>query len=66
MELSTLTIADLYAAKSQAKEKESYYRTGKAFSPDAATSHTYWANMLNAFDAELSTRLTTITFKIPA
>ncbi len=57
MELSCLTIADLYAAKSQAKEKESYYRSIKNINSEFAESYVFWADLLHKVDAELSQRL---------
>ena len=60
MEISNLTIADLYAAKSQAKEKEAYYRSIKNIKDEYSTAHDFWAATLHKVDAELSNRLITL------
>ena len=60
MTLSILTIADLYAAKSQAKEKESYYRSIKNLTQEYADAHDFWVETLHKVDAELSNRLITL------
>lgn len=58
--VNQLSIADLYAVKSQAKEKESYYRQLKNVNEEFATSHDYWVELLNSADRELVARLTTL------
>lgn len=61
MDLSTYTVADLYAIKSEAKEKEAYYRALKGANVDgAAATQQQWSNLLYHSDKELATRLMNI------
>lgn len=55
-----LTLADLYAIKSQAKEKEAYYRNLKNENPEKFTKlHIYWADILYRANKDLETKITT-------
>lgn len=59
--MENLSIADLYAAKSEAKEKEAYYRTLKAVNPDDFTTiWESWKERLSAFDKALVERINAI------
>jgi len=55
--MENLTLADLYAAKSQAKEKEAYFRMLKAVSADAAVKQAYWMDILDKANLELEKRI---------
>lgn len=58
--LQDLTIADLYAAKSQCKEKEAYYRILKGKDEQYVDDHKFWADLLVRVDSELVSRLVTL------
>lgn len=60
MDLTQLSIADLYAMKSEAKEKEAYFRILKVATPEAATEQTKWSTILYHADKELVARLTNL------
>jgi len=60
MDLSNLSIADLYAMKSEAKEKESYYRNLKVADPKYAEQQQVFADILYHADKELVKRLTNL------
>lgn len=63
MDITTLTIADLYATKAQAKEKESFYRSIRGITPDYEAAHKFWSDLLKKADTQLSNTLMTINVK---
>lgn len=60
MDYSKLSFADLYAIKSNAKEKESYYRSIKHVAPEFAEFQQKYADILFHADKELENRLITM------
>lgn len=55
--MNELTIADLYAIKSEAKEKEAYYRTLMSRHPEYRADWEAWKSRLDIFDKALVARI---------
>lgn len=60
MDLTHLSISGLYAVKSEAKEKEAYYRNIKKELPEHESDYQFYADLLYHADKELVERLSNL------